>query len=508
MTSAARTSSLPAQLYDLIGASHLLHIQVRGGPSLMKKGGLVSRISQTELCGAPALWLQQRLQQRLELCLHLIISLLFLIATPDARCEEPADDRGQMKDVVVLSIGRSFQWTIARGTTVSVANGAVIRVTDLGANLKIVGVKVGMTSLRAGSQQLTIAVVSDLERNLYERLKNVIQNSRGPELQIEEHSAGQVAGPTIGIGGRILRLEDWVNLSRVASDLAGAHFAFHAELSDELAEQALTYFRQLLQKNHLPELSMNFQPSATVIVPTEPADLKTRAEHLLSAYGFKVEASPAALSLEPMVRVRLIVAEFRRNLERSFGLEWPDRATAHLLPTLGIPQDLSVTIHALEKNGQAKVLASPTLLCRSGKEAKFLAGGEFPIKIINFKIQDIIWKQYGVLLKIQPKADFSGRMSIGIETEVSMIDDTLKVDGIPGMHTNRIESHFDLTSSQTIILSGLIKQEWSNVGSGLPGLMNLPILGPLFGSRDFRENRSELVVFVTPEIAKPDQVGL
>ena len=62
----------------------------------------------------------------------------------------------------------------------------------------------------------------------------------------------------------------------------------------------------------------------------------------------------------------------------------------------------------LESHGIGHVLASPNLICRSGKEAEFLAGGEIPLKIINIKMQDVVWKKYGILLKIQPQGGFSG----------------------------------------------------------------------------------------------------
>jgi pilus assembly protein CpaC len=112
-----------------------------------------------------------------------------------------------------------------------------------------------------------------------------------------------------------------------------------------------------------------------------------------------------------------------------------------------------------------------------------------------------------VLLKIKPLVDGDGRMSIALETEVSMIDQSQVVDGIPGLLTNRIQSHFDLERSETIALSGLIKKEWGKSRSGLPALSNIPILGLLFSSEDYRENRTELVVFVTPKVVPVRGLG-
>ena len=108
-------------------------------------------------------------------------------------------------------------------------------------------------------------------------------------------------------------------------------------------------------------------------------------------------------------------------------------------------------------------------------------------------------------MKVKPIADESGRMSISLETEVSSIDDSRMVDGIPGLYTNRVQSYFDLNESKTIALSGLIKSEEGKASEGIPGISRIPILGALFASQDFREHRTELVIFVKPEIVNPDE---
>src|SRR5690606_22390992 len=134
------------------------------------------------------------------------------------------------------------------------------------------------------------------------------------------------------------------------------------------------------------------------------------------------------------------------------------------------------------------------------KEAKFLAGGEFPIKIINFQTNDIQWKKHGILLSFKPLADRSGKLSLSLSVEISLIDQAQAIDGIPGLLVNRVESHLDLKESQTIALSGLIKEQSGKSNQGIAALKNIPIIGRLFSSEDFRNNRTDLVVFVTPRV--------
>ncbi|MES2857355.1 MAG: pilus assembly protein, partial [Bdellovibrionota bacterium] len=256
----------------------------------------------------------------------------------------------------------------------------------------------------------------------------------------------------------------------------------------------------------LTEIDLRFNPQITAHVPSAPTDLKERAASALRGFGIPVRESSGSIHLAPLVRVRIVVAEIKKSMMSKVGIDWPGHIGGQILPTAQW-EPFSMNLNAMEQSGAGKILASPTLLCRSGKEAEFLAGGEFPIKVASLKTHELQWKKYGVVLKIKPLADVAGRMSIAIETEVSMIDTSQTVEGIPGLLTNRIETHFDLTSSRTIALSGLIKKEWGEARQGLPGLGGLPIIGALFSSRDYRDNLSELVIFVTPEVVTSETMG-
>jgi pilus assembly protein CpaC len=412
---------------------------------------------------------------------HFALALLVLMTTSFASAME----------TIVLAIGRSAEWSALPGAAVFVSNGAIVGVRDLGSRVRVTAKKLGTAQLRSGSRMAHVQVLPAATFLLHERLSSTLRARRGVSLD--------AVGKTLTLRGRLLRWEDWRAVALAAGQ--NADYRFEAKISPEIAPSIRRELQALLREAHLPDLPLELTPTAGVTVPMDPPDLKARVERVLGPYGFRVQASASTLSLEPLVRVRIIVAEFRKSMSRSIGLKWPSAARAQLLPDFRFPMDeLVVAIQALESRGLGKVLASPTLVCRSGKEAQFLAGGEFPIKIANHKSREVIWKRHGVLLKIRPRADFSGRMSIGIETEVSMIDTANTVDGVPGLLTNRIESHFDLATSRTIALSGLIKKEWGESSSGLPGLGRLPILGPLFSSRDYIDNKTELVVFVTPEV--------
>jgi pilus assembly protein CpaC len=266
---------------------------------------------------------------------------------------------------------------------------------------------------------------------------------------------------------------------------------------------AKTLLHDRLRAVGISSADFRFTPEA---VATVGKDERDRAEKVLSPFGVRVESNTSVLALEPLVRVRILVAEIKKSFLRRYGIQWPEAVGGSLMPdlTFGLDQ-VGFSAQMLEQNGWGRVLASPNLLCRSGKEAEFMAGGEFPIPVSSFRSSEVVWKSYGIRLHIKPVADASGRMSIAIETEVSELDESRKsADKIPGLFTNRMQTHFDLARSRTIALSGLIKSGQSEHSSGLPGLGSIPILGPLFSSREFKKDQCELVIFVTPEVMKPD----
>lgn len=232
------------------------------------------------------------------------------------------------------------------------------------------------------------------------------------------------------------------------------------------------------------------------------AKIKMETENSFRSLGLKLEFSPQATDVADNIKVAVKIVEITKNFEHKFGVRWPDSYQAQIIDPFMLKwaDSFDLAINAAEKEGEAKILASPNLICRSGKEADFFAGGEFPIKVIGLRSKEIQWKRYGIGLKLKPLIDPVGQMSLHIETEVSTLDRSITVDDMPALHTNRVSSFFDLISSRTIAISGLIKSEVSENSEGLPLLKNIPILGRLFASKNFQENKSELVIFVTPEL--------
>ncbi len=170
----------------------------------------------------------------------------------------------------------------------------------------------------------------------------------------------------------------------------------------------------------------------------------------------------------------------------------------------GITTSLSSIINIAAQHGDAYVLANPQLSTRSEGTASFLAGGQIPIPITSVLGQSTVeYKDYGVHLDIKPVADAHGNVLADINTEVSQIDPSVTIQGFPGFLTRKTASVVNVKSGQTIVLSGLVQAGGAKSISKFPWLGDIPILGYLFRDKNFNANKSELVIFVTPEVIDP-----
>jgi pilus assembly protein CpaC len=180
------------------------------------------------------------------------------------------------------------------------------------------------------------------------------------------------------------------------------------------------------------------------------------------------------------------------------------------------------TIDAFEQVGLVRTLAEPNLTAVSGESAKFLAGGEFPVPsgIASNGQVSVDFKTFGVGLGFTPVVLSGGRISLKISTEVSELTNqgsfTLATGSgsggsttgsaaltIPGLNVRRAETTIELPSGGSMMIAGLLNEETKQDISSLPGMMNLPVLGALFNSRDYQEGETELVVIVTPYLVNP-----
>jgi len=173
--------------------------------------------------------------------------------------------------------------------------------------------------------------------------------------------------------------------------------------------------------------------------------------------------------------------------------------------------NLGATIKALQQKNLLQILAEPNLLASNGKEASFLAGGEFPIPIVQStqgtNAITIQFKEFGVRLAFTPTVTSSGKIRLKVRPEVSALDFTnaATIGGffVPALSTRRAETEVELADGQSFAIAGLIDNRLTEVYSKIPALGDIPILGNLFRSRQINKSKSELLVLVTPKFVKP-----
>jgi pilus assembly protein CpaC len=176
---------------------------------------------------------------------------------------------------------------------------------------------------------------------------------------------------------------------------------------------------------------------------------------------------------------------------------------------------LGTVIKALQTKGQFQSLAEPNLVAESGKEASFLAGGEFPVPVAqgsgaNLAIS-VQYKEFGVRLNFTPVIH-GDRVHLKVRPEVSTLDfaNGVLLNGfrIPALSTRRTETEVDLVNGQTFAIAGLINNTMSSTLQKIPGIGDIPILGLLFKSKQANKDQTELVVMITPEILARTSSGV
>lgn len=241
------------------------------------------------------------------------------------------------------------------------------------------------------------------------------------------------------------------------------------------------------------------------------------------------------------IMLKVTVAEVQRDVIKQLGIDLsgsfnygtsvvnfntsnPFSASGQALSDTSIAgtvKNVTATLKAMERAGVVRTLAEPNLTAISGETATFMAGGEFPIpsglscdttKSPPVCQPQIDFKKFGVSLVFTPVVMSEGRISLKVMTEVSDLSTdnamTLQVTGssstltVPSIRTRRAETTVEIPSGGSLAMAGMIQEQTKQQINGIPGLMQLPVLGTLFKSRDYVNRQSELMVLVTPYVVR------
>lgn len=258
-----------------------------------------------------------------------------------------------------------------------------------------------------------------------------------------------------------------------------------------------------------------------------------RAAAIAERYASGRVVNSMTINAAEQVMLEVRVAEVQRNQLSALGLStavlWQNSADAAallsgiinpdafaLLAGVGVSGDYTIgaVLDALEQRGVVSTLAQPTLVALSGETANFFAGGEFPVPVSvqngsgdNDRVT-IEFKQFGVAVAFTPTV-VGGTINLAVAPEVSALDRNNGIrlagssDIIPALTTRRANTTVELRDGQSFAIAGLIRRDFTDSVSGIPGAASMPVLGALFRSSRFSRQESEIVIIVTARRARP-----
>jgi pilus assembly protein CpaC len=319
-------------------------------------------------------------------------------------------------------------------------------------------------------------------------------------------------------------------------------------------EPNLEPFRRLL-RDAFPDEQIGVHATREAMALVGHASSQAVADRALALAGAVVKGAISNLQVDPppvdrQVLLRVRFAELNRNASAAFGINLLSTGALNMPAALGTGQfpsgsvrdlkgsipgkaagtetnfslsdvlnifafrpdlNLGVLVKDLQTRGLLQVLAEPNLVTSNGKEASFLAGGEFPVPVAQAGASagaiTVVFREFGIRLSFLPQITRHNTIRLHVKPEVSTMDPangiTLSGFNIPALATRRMESDIELGLGQSFAIAGLIDNRVVENLSSVPGLSHIPLLGALFKSRTETKSRTELIILVTPEIAMP-----
>jgi len=210
--------------------------------------------------------------------------------------------------------------------------------------------------------------------------------------------------------------------------------------------------------------------------------------------------------------LRVRIAEVSRSVSNKLGIKWGsvNGGTGSFSWADAAPYEwskLSVMVDALATNGMLSVLAEPNLTAISGEKASFLVGGEIPLPLVYSDTANIVYKRFGVSLDFKPTVLSKNRIRLQVEPEVSTVSQQTNVQvsnsSFPTFTTRKASTTIELASGQSFALGGLLQSTDIEQLQKVPLIGDVPILGSLFRSNEFKREETELIIIVTAYLVEP-----
>ncbi len=392
-----------------------------------------------------------------------LVGPLFLMSARSADAQVTAAASPDVPELT-LTIGRAHVLDTGPVRRIAVGNGKVIQATALDDRQVLVLPEIsGRSSLhiwprRGPLRRYLINVVGDAVARRYESVRDML--GVAPNLQ------ARLAGESVVIDGQ---------------DLSAAQVAKVQAIAKRFPE--------------VLDLATGADSARMIAMDVKFVEIKKSA---LKRLGVRWSGSANGPSFGVIGDIHRSESLSREGLAAAIGQRVGDLVSP-FASTLTLAGSITSVLTFLVEEGQARVLAEPRLSCRSGGSAKFIAGGELPIPMAaGLGTVSVSFKEYGIKFDFSPTAMPGGLIAARIATEVSSVDFEVQVRDVPGLIKRRAETEIQIAEQQTMVIAGLLSEESSRHVDKVAGLGDIPILGHLFRSREFRSRQTDLAVFVTP----------
>ena len=234
-----------------------------------------------------------------------------------------------------------------------------------------------------------------------------------------------------------------------------------------------------------------------------------------------VELDPRYVQSKRLVELEFNFAEIRKSRNGSWGINWfngqiaavgaPSLNLSYADPpggdfvtdlTVAVTGQFPLEIDYLTARGWATTHDTHRVVVGDGSEASYEAGGQLNVQVVGNVGGQVEIIPFGTLLKLTPRLGRDNEVELAINAEVSDLDFTAVVNGIPSLRTNRIQSKVVMKIDETLALTGLVRRQDSSDRNGILGLSEIPILGYFFSSEDWVKDRTEAVLFITPRVVQ------
>jgi len=332
----------------------------------------------------------------------------------------------------------------------------------------------------------------------------------------------RTVGERVVIDGEVYTRRDFDRIKTVANIYPG-EVTLLARMSSSVTRLIASEINRSLLKNGYADVRAEGIGSKIFLEGTvlKQEDLET-IDTLANAYfDTCVNLVRVGGVAEDLVLIDIRFVELGKKLLERIGVAWDESArfeVTQLRYTLDLVKsgadsgsieleagrNFGANLNLLESNSIARTLAHPRLVCKSGEEAEFVAGGEIPIVLILADRAVVEYKKYGIILHVSPLAHRDGRVSASVEAESSSLDFSVQVNSYPGLVTRSVDTYVTLDKDKVLVLSGLVDQSDAKVVDKVPVIGNFPILGELFKSREFTNEDTELLIFLTARLMSPE----